>query len=84
MTKLRHGNEALVYGDFELGDKKWKDVLSYYRKGEDGTFFIEMNLTDKPQKRKVSVKNYEKVISNVNAPASDTLSPFEANVYRVK
>lgn len=84
MTKLRHENEALVYGDFELGDKKWKDVLSYYRKGEDGTFFIEMNLTDKPQKRKVSVNNYEKVISNVNAPASDTLSPFEANVYRVK
>ena len=45
---------------------------------------IEMNLTDKPQKRSVKVNDFEKVISNVNTSKADTLSPFEANVYKVK
>ncbi len=84
MTKLRHENAALVYGDFELAKSDWKDVLCYYRRGEDGTFFIEMNLTDKPKKRPVSVKAFEKVISNINSTKTDTLAPFEANVYKVK
>jgi len=83
MTKLRHENPALVYGEFELAKAKWKDVLAYYRKGEDGTFFIEMNLTDKTQKKAVDTKNFEKIISNVNSN-DDVLSPFEANVYKVK
>ena len=63
MTKLRHENPALVYGDFELAKAKWKDVLAYYRKGEDGTFLIEMNLTDKTQKKTVDTSKFEKIIS---------------------
>ena len=83
MTKLRHENPALVYGEFELAKKKWKDVLAYYRKGEDGTFFIEMNLTDKTQKKPVDTSGFEKIITNVNSN-DGVLSPFEANVYKVK
>lgn len=84
MTKLRHENSALVYGDFELADSKWKNVLSYYRKGEDATFFVELNLTDKAQKRTADIKGFEKIISNVNTSDPSTLTPFEANVYKVK
>ena len=84
MTKLRHDNPALVYGEFELADAKWKNVLSYYRKGEEAAYYIEMNLTDKPQKKPLSTKNFEKVISNINTSKEKELMPFEANIYKVK
>lgn len=84
MTKLRHEHKALVYGDFKLATKKWKDVLSYYRIGEDETFFIEINLTDKKAEKTVCTNGFELVISNTKVKRENTLSPFEANVYLVK
>lgn len=83
MIKLRHENPALVYGKFRLVNEKWKDVLSYYRIGEDGTFYIEINLTEKLQKKPLCTNGFKKVISNISTSRSDALVPFEANVYKV-
>lgn len=84
MTKLRHENPALVYGEFTLAKKNWKNVLAYYRTGEDAAYYIEINLTDKLQKRPVSVNGFEKVISNISSGRTDELVPFEANIYKVR
>ena len=84
MTKLRHEHKALVYGDFILAAKKWKDVLTYYRTGEGETFFVEINLTDKEVRKTVCTNGFELVISNVSGRKADTLAPFEANLYLVK
>lgn len=83
MIKIRHENPTLVYGEFKLPNEKWKDVLCYYRIGEDGTYFIEMNLTEKAQKKPVTTNGFEFVISNVSDNNANELAPFEANVYKV-
>ncbi len=82
--KLRHECPELIYGEFELVKDKWKDVLCYFRRGEDATYLIEINLTDKVQKKVMSTKAYELVLSNVNSAGGNELTPFEANVYRFK
>lgn len=84
VIKLRHDCPELVYGEFELVKDKWKDVLCYFRRGENATYLIEINLTDKVQKKVMSTKAYELVLSNVNNKASDELTPFEANIYKFK
>ncbi len=83
MTKLRHSHEALIYGEFRLAEKKWRDVLSYYRIGENETFFVEINLTPRVAKKPVCTNGFELVISNVSGKRDGELSPFEANVYKI-
>lgn len=82
MTNLRHSSNALVYGSFSLAKKDWKEVLTYYRSGEDGIYFAEINLTSKPQKRPVCTAGFRLLASNT-VGAGEALSPFEANVYKV-
>ena len=85
MVELRHKYNTLVYGDFELHKKNFKNVLTYYRTGENGErFLIEINLTDKPQKRLLNTEGFELIISNVRTSRTGNLSPFEANLYKVK
>ena len=80
MTKLRHDNPALVYGDFELAGDKVSDTLCFIRKNSEKTFYVEINLTAEPQQRENSVFGYSLVKSNYQALAS-VLRPFEANIY---
>ena len=84
MTKLRHENSTLVYGEFKLAKEKWKDVLAYYRTDENGTFFVELNLTAKIQKKPVCTNGFRLVATNVSAKRTDELVPFEANVYKLR
>lgn len=84
MTKLRHENSTLVYGDFRLAQKKWKDVLTYYRTDENGTFFVELNLTAKIQKKPVCTNGFELIVTNAPVKRSDELVPFEANIYKLR
>lgn len=84
MTKLRHENSTLVYGEFKLARENWKNVLSYYRTDENGTFFVELNLTAKLQNKPVCTNGFTLVATNVNAKRSDKLLPFEANVYKLR
>ncbi len=84
MINLRHSDDTLVYGDFRLAKEKWKNVLAYYRIGEGSTYYIEINLTPSVQKKPVTTNGFNKLITNVRLSDSDTLAPFEANVYRLK
>ena len=84
MTKLRHENSTLVYGEFRLAKEKWNDVLAYYRTDENGTFFVELNLTAKIQKKPVCTNGFTLVATNVSAKRTDELVPFEANVYKLR
>ncbi len=84
MTALRHSDDTLVYGDFKLAKENWKNVLTYYRIGEKSTYFIEINLTDKVQKKPVCTNGFEEIITNVCAKRTDELVPFEANVYKIR
>ena len=84
MIELRHSDDTLVYGDFKLAKEKWKNVLAYYRIGEKSTYYIEINLTARVQKKPVTTNGFNKLITNVRICDSDTLAPFEANVYKLR
>lgn len=85
LIALRHEHPAFVYGDFKLENEKFSDVLTYYRTFEgDGEYLVELNLTSKRAKRTPGTENYTLVVSNVNADRKEPLTPFEANVYKIK
>ncbi len=84
MTKLRHENSTLVYGDFKLANKNWKDVLTYYRTDKDGTFFVELNLTAKLQKKPVCTTGFELIATNAKTKRVKEMLPFEANLYKLR
>ena len=84
MIELRHSDNTLVYGEFRLAKEKWKNVLAYYRISDKGTYYIEINLTPSVQKKPVTTNGFDKLITNVRISDSDSLSPFEANVYKLR
>ena len=84
MIALRHEHPAFVYGSFTLYDEKFSDVLCFFRTLEgDGEYFVELNLTPKRAKRTPVTKEYTLIATNVNSDKTQTLTPFEANVYKV-
>lgn len=83
LIALRKSEKALVYGEFTPAEKDKKDLFRYYRTLGEKQWFIEVNLTDKPQKRVDKVDGFTLVASNYDAK-SKKLRPYEANIYRVK
>ena len=84
MISLRHEHPALVYGSFKLAKENFNDVLTYYRTDpKDGSYFIEINLTNKCAKRPVDTKNFKLIASNVSTACTGDLTPYEANIYKV-
>lgn len=79
LIKLRREHSVLVYGDFELVDRKRKNIFTYYRRQQDEVFYIECNLSFKPVKRSFFVQ-YQLVLSNYK-DKSKVLRPYEANLY---
>ena len=58
MIALRHEHPAFVYGGFTLYDEKFSDVLCFFRTLEgDGEYFVELNLTPKRAKGRLSQRN---------------------------
>lgn len=82
MIRLRRGSDALIYGDFFVGNSS-RDVLVYERKGEDGRYVVELNLTPRFQKRTISLERLERILGNYEK-TGQILHPFEANVYKVR
>ena len=58
-----------------------RNFFCYRRTVGKDSFYIEINLTSKRQKRPAPVAGMELLISNYTA-RSDSLRPYEANVYR--
>lgn len=77
---LRKQNPALIYGEF-VPVKTGRDRFCYYRVLDDKRFFIECNLSDRPQKRTWKTKGFTPLLATYGAPAKD-LRPYETVVYR--
>lgn len=82
LIQFRKNNFALIYGDFEVSNRKEKDLFTYYRRLDGEAFYIECNLSPKQMKRKLRVAGYRLVMSNY-AEGSEILRPYEANLYQV-
>ncbi|MHB8128705.1 MAG: alpha-glucosidase [Mobilitalea sp.] len=82
LIHLRRNHQALLYGDFELMNRKKKDLFTYYRKLEGKGYYVECNLSCKTIKRNSSVQGYELLLSNYQQ-LSVILRPYEANLYQL-
>lgn len=82
LIKLRKENEALIYGDIRILDKKRRDSFVYLRKLMGNMFLIECNLSQNYIVKKKKRTPCELVLSNYQGEY-DMLRPYEANLYRV-
>ena len=87
LIRLRHENEIIVYGDYELLEAESEETFIYKRTYENEHLMVLCNFTD----HEVSVTDAvmeqipdgaEKLISNYADDMGQTLRPYEARVYR--
>ena len=87
LIRLRHENEIIVYGDYELLEAESEETFIYKRTYENEHLMVFCNFTD----HEVSVTDAvmeqipdgaEKLITNYADDMGQTLRPYEAKVYR--
>lgn len=87
LIRLRHENEIIVYGDYELLEAEREETFIYKRTYENEHLMVLCNFTD----HEVSVTDAvmeqipdgaEKLITNYADDMGQTLRPYEAKVYR--
>lgn len=87
LIRLRHENEIIVYGDYELLEAESEETFIYKRNYENEHLMVLCNFTD----HEVSVTDAvmgqipdgaEKLIANYADDMGQTLRPYEAKVYR--
>ena len=87
LIRLRHENEIIVYGDYELLEAESDETFIYKRTYENEHLMVLCNFTD----HEVSVTDAvmeqipdgaEKLITNYADDMGQTLRPYEAKVYR--
>jgi oligo-1,6-glucosidase len=83
LLQLRKSHLALVYGETEIVNKKTRDLFTYYRWGDQGSFYIECNLSRKRMKRKGKRPDGERLLANYPTTAQE-LRPYEATVWRLR
>ena len=80
LIQIRKSNIALIYGEFEALSKDEKNIFCYYRNYENKKYYIELNITNIPQKRIIDIENYKLLLSNYKDRSKD-LREYEANLY---
>lgn len=83
LISLRRAHTVLVYGDINIVNKREKDLFTYYRIGENETFYIECNLGRNMKKRKGKLPNGVRLISNYLEAPELQLRPYEATVWMI-
>ena len=83
LIRLRKENEAFIYGDIEILDKKRKNIFTYLRSYKDSTFLVECNLCSHPVKKSKTKYPAGKLIMSNYRDSSDVLRPYEANLYKI-
>ncbi|MGI6608118.1 MAG: alpha-glucosidase [Erysipelotrichaceae bacterium] len=82
LIQFRKENPTLIYGDVNFLHEKTKDYFIYKRSDENNKFLIEVNLSNKDQKRIIDTHSYELVLSNIKNREVHMI-PYEANLYRI-
>ena len=80
LIKLRHEDETLVYGEFDVLNKK-KDRFVYKRSLEGKEYIIDCNLGKDVQKA-YQTDGFECIFTT--GTDKDTLSAYEARVWKKK
>ncbi|MBR1763749.1 MAG: alpha-glucosidase [Eubacterium sp.] len=81
--QLRKDNKGLIYGEFIPSDKNYSPIYCYYRKYNNKTYFIELNLSKNPNYRTVDNAGMNLILST-KGRTTNILRPFEGNLYEIK
>ncbi len=81
LIALRKAERTLRYGEFIPARKCADELFCYTRRDKDGSFYIEINLTDREQKRPSLPKGAQLVYGSYGS-AEKKLRAYEANIYR--
>ncbi len=81
LLQLRKEHEALVYGSFEVVNRKKKDVFTYYRRLNREEFYIETNISEHTLPSLPRNEEFTLLLSNYTEEAKQ-LRPYEAKLYR--
>ncbi len=86
LIALRHDNDVLVYGDYELLTPDHERLWSYERTLGEERVFVALNFGGEPAAFVGPHDDGERLIANYDdppGPSGATLRPWEAVVYRV-
>ncbi|NMA16524.1 MAG: alpha-glucosidase [Erysipelotrichia bacterium] len=81
LIKYRKDHPTLIYGEIEFIQEKTKNYFIYKRKDKYDEYLIEINLSDRKQKRIITTSEYELILSNIKVK-EDAMLPYEANLYK--
>ncbi|GKX29185.1 oligo-1,6-glucosidase [Vallitalea longa] len=81
LVEYRKGYKTLVYGDFIPYKLNKKNRFAYYRKDNESTFYIEINLCSAKQKRLKEIDPTKLLLSNYINHITDFLEPYEVDIY---
>ena len=80
LISLRKSSHALRYGKFIPAKKCPKELFCFTRKGKDGCYYIEINMSDRTVKHGPVPKN-KKLVYCSYGTTEKKLRPYEANIY---
>ncbi|HHT49299.1 MAG TPA: alpha-glucosidase [Firmicutes bacterium] len=84
LIQWRKTHRTLIYGEITFVNKKAKDLFTYYRRDEQGVYYVECNLSRKKRKRKGRRSDGERLLANYPESAAEELRPYEAAVWKLK
>ncbi len=77
LIAIRKRDQTLVYGEFLPVAEKKKNIFCYYRELGDTKYYVELNLTEKPQRRPLKCDSTELIVTNYESCAH-VLRAYEA------
>ena len=80
LIELRHENELIVYGDFELLLPDSEEIFAYRRTLGEEELLVLCNFTDRQQDIPIDTAGYQPMIGNYDEPLWTHLRPYEAVV----
>lgn len=82
LIQLRHENEVVVYGDFEMLLPKSEEIFAYQRSLGERSLLVCCNFSAKEVELPVDVTGYSLLLGNYDKTVTGVLQPYEAVVYQ--
>ena len=77
---LRREHPVIYYGEVVFTNKKEKNLFTYYRKNQEETLFVEVNLSADRLKRRKPVEG-RVLLSTYRNSSHEFLEPYEAIIW---
>jgi len=86
MRAVRKSNPTLVYGNYEPFETGFENLFSYYRTMDKEIFLIVLNFSGEKinlSSNILQLNMESRIIGNYDHTESETIQPWEANVYKL-